>query len=84
MQMDQKTAVGSGLAVLGLVGAALAGLITWTTPGEEQCQAELTSVQIDLADQKARLELVTERVKLLTETKDACKTALKSCAGETP
>lgn len=54
----------AGIGVLGVLGAALAGWVTITTPEAQACQ-------IELADAKARLEL-------LTEAKDACKDALDS------
>jgi hypothetical protein len=54
----------SGLGVLGVLGMALTGYITITTPEEQACQ-------IELADKSARLEL-------LEEAKEACKSALDS------
>lgn len=57
--------VGAGLAALGVVAMTLAGYVTITTPQAQQCA-------IDLADARARLEL-------LTEAKDACKEALQVC-----
>jgi hypothetical protein len=58
--------IGVGLAALGVVALALVGYVKITTPEAQQCQ-------IELADAKARLEL-------LTEAKDACKDALHVCA----
>jgi len=56
--------IGAGLAAVGVIAMALAGYVTITTPEAQQCQ-------IQLADAKARLEL-------LTEAKDACKDALNA------
>lgn len=58
---------GNKIATAGLAGLALMvligmGYLTVTTPEAQQCQ-------VDLADAKARLEL-------LTEAKEACKAAL--------
>jgi hypothetical protein len=58
-------AMGAGLATLGVIALAAAGYVTITTPQAQQCA-------IDLADARARLEL-------LTEAKDACKEALMVC-----
>lgn len=71
-EMDFSKYVSAGLAAVGAIALVASGYLTLTTPEEQQCQ-------IDLADQKARLELMTERVKILTEAKDACKTALETC-----
>lgn len=61
-----------GLAAVGLLAGTFAGYVKVTTPEAAQCA-------VDLADAKARLEL-------LTEAKDACKTALSVCAptGKSP
>jgi hypothetical protein len=64
VNLDPKH-VGAGLAALGVLAMAMAGYVTITTPEAQQCQ-------IELADAKARLEL-------LTEAKDACKDALNMC-----
>jgi len=64
--MEDKRLI-AGLGFLGVIGASLAGYVTITTPKEAQCA-------IDLADSKARLEL-------LTEAADACKPALEACLG---
>lgn len=86
MQVDQKTAVGSGLALLGLIGAAFAGVITWTTPDEQECRNRLTEVQVELADCRARLELTKQQLRLvqqqnaaLREAVDSSKKALHEC-----
>lgn len=71
--VDPKSAVSAGLAAVGALALIASGYLTVTTPGEQQCQ-------IELADQKARLELLTERVRILEEAKDACKVALISCS----
>ena len=63
--------ISAGLAAIGVVALAAAGFVNITTPAEEECRRELTEVKIELADAKARLEL-------LTEAKDACKDALKT------
>lgn len=57
--------IGTGLCVLGVLAGAVGGYVRITTPEAAQCA-------VDLADAKARLEL-------LTEAKDACKTALTVC-----
>ncbi len=70
MQFDIKH-VGAGLAAIGVLGAAMTGYVRITTPEAAQCA-------VDLADAKARLEL-------LAEVKDSCKDALKACnPKETP
>lgn len=55
-----------GLAAVGVLAGSFAGYVKVTTPEAAQCA-------VDLADAKARLEL-------LNEAKDACKTALSICA----
>jgi len=61
----------AGLAAIGVVALAAAGFVTITTPGEQECASELTETRVQLAGASARLEL-------LTEAKDACKTALET------
>lgn len=58
--------VGAGIAAIGIIAGAMGGYVTIMTPEAAQCA-------VDLADAKARLEL-------LTEVKESCKTALASCA----
>jgi hypothetical protein len=65
--------IGAGLATIGLLAGAAGGYVRITTPEAAQCA-------VDLADAKARLEL-------LAEVKDSCKTALAACVAapkETP
>lgn len=70
MNIDMKT-IGAGLAALGIGAGVMAGYFQITTPEAQKCAVEL-------ADAKARLEL-------LIEAKDACKTALTACTtGGTP
>lgn len=64
MNLDPKY-IGAGLAVLGILGGTAIGYVKITTPEAAQCA-------VDLADAKARLEL-------LTEVKDTCKMALTAC-----
>ena len=77
--------VSAGIAALGIVALAMAGFLRFTTPGEQSCKAELANVRVkcaedqgnckaDLADARARLEL-------LTEAKNACKVALDAMTG---
>jgi hypothetical protein len=66
--MDPKQ-IGAGLAAIGIIAGALGGYLRITTPEAAQCS-------IDLADAKARLEL-------LGEVKESCKVALTACL-ETP
>jgi hypothetical protein len=61
--------IGAILAAIGIFLSSLSGIIVWTTPQEQQCG-------LDLADARARLELYAE-------VKNACKTALDSCATPT-
>ena len=63
MQVTTKN-IAAGLGVLGVLAMAVVGAVKIVTPGEYQCA-------VDLADSKARLEL-------LTEAKDACKAALET------
>ena len=77
MEFDTKSAVSAGLAGLGAMALVASGYMTLTTPGEQQCQ-------IDLADQRARLELTVKENEKLHDATDACKIALQSCAGGTP
>jgi hypothetical protein len=67
MNIDNKT-ISAGLAAIGLLALAATGYVNITTPEAQQCM-------VDLADAKARLELHTQAM-------DACKTALKTCAGD--
>lgn len=80
--------VSAGIAALGIIALALAGFLRFTTPGEQACKAELANTRVlcaenqgnckaDLADARARLEL-------LTEAKDACKSALNAMTGARP
>lgn len=69
LKLDPKY-IGGGLAAVGMLAAASAGYLTITTPDAQQCQ-------VDLADARARLEL-------LTEAKDTCKAALGACTETTP
>jgi hypothetical protein len=67
MQIETKH-ISAGLATIGILALAATGYVSITTPEAQQCM-------VDLADARARLEL-------LTEAKDACKDALHSCVGE--
>jgi len=64
-EINSTKAISSVFAVIAILTAASAGYVTITTPDAQQCM-------IELADAKARLEL-------LTEAKDACKDALAEC-----
>jgi hypothetical protein len=68
MNIDTKT-IGAGFAALAMGAGIMAGYFQITTPEAQKCAVEL-------ADSKARLEL-------LTEAKDQCKTALTACAQPT-
>jgi hypothetical protein len=68
MTLDPKQ-IGMGLAALGIMAGALGGYLRITTPEAAQCS-------VDLADARARLEL-------LSEVKESCKVALTTCL-ETP
>lgn len=57
----------AAVAAVGVLALAAAGYLQITTPEAAQCA-------VDLADARARLEL-------LIEAKDACKAALKTCPG---
>lgn len=63
--------ISAGLAGIGVLALAVAGMVRITTPGEEECREELTEVKVDLASCETRVEL-------LTEAKDACKDALET------
>lgn len=63
--MPDPKYMAAGLGLLGVLGLGAIGYVKITTPEAAQCA-------VDLADAKARLEL-------LTEAKDACKTALTAC-----
>lgn len=78
--------VSAGIAALGIIALALAGFLRFTTPGEQACKAELSDLRVkcaedqgnckaDIADARARLEL-------LTEAKNACKDALDVLTGK--
>lgn len=67
MTIDSKH-ISAGLAAIGLAALAATGYVNITTPEAQQCA-------VDLADAKARLEL-------LTEATDACKDALEVCTEE--
>ena len=80
--------VSAGLAALGVIALVLSGILSLTTPGEQKCRAELSNVRVqaveqssqcrvDLADARARLEI-------LTQTKEACRSALDSITGRKP
>jgi hypothetical protein len=64
-QFDYMKYGALGLGMLGLLAGAAGGYVNITTPEAAQCA-------VDLADARARLEL-------LTEAKDACKEALGVC-----
>ena len=63
--------IAAGLTALGMIAMGLVGMVTITTPEAQQCHADLASANVQLADAKARLEL-------LTEAKEACKDALNA------
>jgi hypothetical protein len=67
----------AGLAAIGVLALAAAGVVTITTPGEQECQQELSDTRVEYADCSARLEL-------LAEAKDACKGALEALTSENP
>ena len=71
MQFDPKL-IATGIAAIGLAAGAGAGLVKITTPEAAECA-------VNLADAKARVEM-------LNEIKDSCKVALESCLtpGEKP
>lgn len=62
--------VTAGLAAIGVIAMSASGYLYVSTPEAQQCAVEL-------ADAKARLELVTE-------AKNTCKSALEKCVGEVP
>ncbi len=62
--MDSRY-IGGGLAAIGIAAGVLGGYFSITTPEAQQCA-------VDLADARARLEL-------LVEAKDTCKAALSTC-----
>jgi hypothetical protein len=68
--MPDSKYISAGLAAIGAIALAAAGTLTITTPEAQECAVEL-------ADAKARLEL-------LTEAKETCKAALTTCVGGTP
>jgi hypothetical protein len=70
---DPKT-MGAGVAVLGIMGMAAMGYVNIVTPEAQQCA-------VDLADAKARLELIAEAKNSLEAATATCKDALKSCSG---
>jgi len=61
--------IGAILAAIGIFLSSVSGVLYVSTPEAQQCE-------VSLADAKARLELYTE-------VKNACKTALESCAKPT-
>ena len=67
----------AGIAALGVFALAAAGFVRISTPGEDECQKQLTEAKVQLAAAQARLEL-------LTEAKDACKEALQSLSERNP
>jgi hypothetical protein len=69
--------ISAGLAAVGVMALAAAGFVTITTPGEQECQTDLTDEKVKYADCSARIEL-------LTEAKDACKDALEALIAESP
>lgn len=71
VSLDPKT-IAALLGALGILALAAAGAVVITTPGEQECAIELSDKKAELADARARLEL-------LTEVKDACKDALRVC-----
>jgi len=72
----------AGLAALGVVALAAAGFVTITTPGEEECKQELVDVRFELRTELTEVKIqradAAARLELLTEAKDACKTALEA------
>ncbi len=64
MKFDSKH-LAAALGAISILVLAAAGAVKITTPEAAECA-------VDLADARARLEL-------LTEVKDACKVALTSC-----
>lgn len=76
MTLDSKY-ISAGLAAIGVVALAAAGFVNITTPGEEQCQQELT-------EEKVKAASLDTRVELLTEAKDACKGALETLLEDHP
>lgn len=71
--MDNERKISAGIAAIGLLAMSLAGYVSFTTPGQQACEAELAKTKVELAVANTRLEL-------LTEAKDACKDALKAYA----
>jgi hypothetical protein len=67
--------VGPAMTAFGVLAMAAAGFVTISTPGEQECQQELTEVKITAGSCQTRVEL-------LTEAKDACKDALTSLTSE--
>jgi len=67
-KLDPKY-ISAGLAAIGVIALAAAGAVQITTPEAQECHEDLSEAKVELADAKARLEL-------LTEAKDACKDAL--------
>jgi len=61
----------AGIAAIGLIALAAAGLVTITTPGEQECKDKVSDLRVDMAT-------ATAEVKYLTEVKDTCKAALES------
>lgn len=66
-KLDSKL-VAYGLAALGLLASSMSGYVYITTPEAQKCAVELSASSV--------------RIEMLTEVKDQCKNALKSCVGE--
>jgi len=85
--VNSKT-VAAGLGAIGVVALAAAGLVTITTPGEEQCKEQLTEVRVaaatELGECKADLSGAQAENEQLEEAKDACKVALESLTRRSP
>ena len=71
MNVDPKY-ISAGLAAIGVIALALAGVVRITTPAEEELQLKNTALQVELGVANTKLEL-------LDEVKDACTTALNAC-----
>lgn len=80
--------VSAGLAALGIIALALAGFLRFTTPAEQACKTELANTRVKCAEAqgncKATLADARARLELLTEAKDACKSALNAMTGTKP
>ena len=71
MNVDPKY-ISAGLAAIGVIALALAGVVRITTPAEEELQLENTKLQVELGVANTKLEL-------LEEVRATCATALKTC-----